>query len=311
MDTGNLPKDGSGKAVTIVDYDPIEERLKELRERYGNVTFDVATSEGMKALKSSRKNLRDLRIKLENLRKEKKAPLIEQSKLLDSEAKRITDLIRELEDPIDQKIKEEEQRVAREKEEAERKEKERIEGIRRKIADLQELPGKLVLAHPDFIREHLQDLTSAGIAEDDFQELTDEAVAVAANTINQLEKLLADAEKREADKLELERFRAMADEAEKKQALAKAAEKAAAPDESVQTKPATFTAPTAQPTPVLDGGELKLFLETKSGTAGIVCNGTVVADEVRDILEAAGCYTVSSAKVIWAAPDRLSSPAAE
>lgn len=59
-----------------------------------------------------------LRTSLEAKRKELKAPALERSRLIDSEAKRIESEIRSLEDPIDALITAEEQR--RERERAER-----------------------------------------------------------------------------------------------------------------------------------------------------------------------------------------------
>lgn len=114
--------------AAITEYSQTSAALAELRQRFENVAFDVSTAAGDKAARAARYELVKLRTGLEAKRKEIKAPALERSRLIDAEAKRITDEILALEVPIDQQIT----AVERAKE-AERQAK--IEAEARRVAD--------------------------------------------------------------------------------------------------------------------------------------------------------------------------------
>jgi colicin import membrane protein len=94
----------------IAAYSQTEAALADLRERYADKQFDVTTTVGLAAAKKARADLRAYRIALEAKREEIKAPILDQGRLIDSEAKRITLALTELETPIDEQIKVEEKR---------------------------------------------------------------------------------------------------------------------------------------------------------------------------------------------------------
>src|SRR5262245_51904969 len=94
----------------IAEYSKTEAALAELTVRYQGVTFEVTTKDGMKAAKTARATLRDLRVALETKRQEIKEPVLVQGRLIDSEAKRISKALEALEDPIDAQIKGEERK---------------------------------------------------------------------------------------------------------------------------------------------------------------------------------------------------------
>lgn len=86
-----------------------------------DVTYNIATTEGMTLAKLNRRECITLRTDLESMRKTIKAPALEKCKLIDTEAKRIESEIRLLEGPIDKQIKDQEKikedaRLAREEE---------------------------------------------------------------------------------------------------------------------------------------------------------------------------------------------------
>lgn len=89
----------------IAEYSPTAAALAELRQRFGNIAFDLSTTKGDKDARAARLELVRLRTGLETKRKELKAPALERSRLIDDEAKRITAAILELETPIDEQIK--------------------------------------------------------------------------------------------------------------------------------------------------------------------------------------------------------------
>lgn len=101
--------------TSIAEYSPTAAGLADLAHRFKNVVFDVSTIKGDKEARAARLELVRLRTGLEAKRKELKAPALERSRLIDAEAKRITDAILLLEEPIDAQI-----RAADEKREAER-----------------------------------------------------------------------------------------------------------------------------------------------------------------------------------------------
>ena len=115
----------------IAEYSPTAAALAELRQRFGNIAFDLTTTKGDKEARAARLELIRLRTSLEAKRKELKAPALERSRLIDDEAKRITGAILELETPIDQQIK-----AAEQKKEAERQAK--VEAERQRVAAIQE-----------------------------------------------------------------------------------------------------------------------------------------------------------------------------
>lgn len=97
----------------IVEYSKTEAALAELAQKYKGVLFDVTTAEGMKTARQGRAELKGYRTALEKTRVEIKAPALKRSQLIDTEARRITAALRDLEDPIDQQIiKEEDRKVA-------------------------------------------------------------------------------------------------------------------------------------------------------------------------------------------------------
>ena len=104
----------------VAEYSQTAAALAEMREQLAGHTFDCTTTAGDQEARQSRLTLVRLRTSLEAKRKELKAPLLERTRLIDDEAKRITGELLELEQPIDALIKAEEQRKAEAKTEAER-----------------------------------------------------------------------------------------------------------------------------------------------------------------------------------------------
>lgn len=124
-----------GKA--LVRYSRTEAALAQLRRQYQGAVFDLTTTKGNQAARAARLALVTLRTDLERKRKELKAPALEFGKLIDSEAKRLTEEIETLERPIDAQIKADEARrqAEREKEAARQQgHRDRIEKINR-LAD--------------------------------------------------------------------------------------------------------------------------------------------------------------------------------
>jgi colicin import membrane protein len=233
--------------TTIAEYSKTEAALSDLRTRFSDVVFNVATTKGMDEAKKARSELREYRVSLEKQRVEIKAPALERCRQIDSEARRITIELTAIEDPIDGQIKKEEDRKAIEKAAKEAAERERIEAINARFDAIKALPLRAVNASAEDIRAVIADaetidpatfpeeLQSAAKYErqvainglraslDRREADDDEQVKIAAER-EELAKLRAEQEamRAEADRLaQAERDRIAADE-QRKEALARA-----------------------------------------------------------------------------------------
>lgn len=101
--------------TTIAKYSPIEAGLAALREKHHNVVVDVTTAEGLAKAKEGRSELKAVRLNLDKARKEEKEESLAYGRLVDSEAKRILEVIQPWELNYDRAIKAEEARKEEEK----------------------------------------------------------------------------------------------------------------------------------------------------------------------------------------------------
>ena len=190
----------------IKEYSPTAAALAELRQKYEQAVFDTTTPIGMAKAIAARRELREVRVNLEKLRKELKAPALERSRLIDAEAKALTAQIEAMEEPIDSQIKAEEQRKAAEKAEKERIERERIEALHRRVGFIREQPTRYVGKTAAEIEAKIGALSGMEIGTD-FAELQGDAHTAKAEAIATLTEMHAKAQEqeREADRLRVER----------------------------------------------------------------------------------------------------------
>ncbi|MEY2686736.1 MAG: hypothetical protein RL375_934 [Pseudomonadota bacterium] len=220
--------------VKIVEYNQTAAALGELRQRYENVLFPVDTTAGMKDAVAARKHLRDIRVGLEKMRKEIKAPALERCQLIDSEAKAITAQLEALEDPIDHQIKAEEARKEREKQERERIERERVAAIRAKIDRIGSIAAHFVNSTAQEIGEAIADLEEYEVTEERYSEFVADATVAKDHALRALRAMRerqvaqeAEATRVAAERAELERLRAEAAERDRQAAAERAAQEAA------------------------------------------------------------------------------------
>ena len=76
-------------ARKLTVYNPARAELKEFEDNYNSIVVDCSTPKGMKSAKDCRKEIRDARSNLEDLRKETKAPILAKGTQVDDEAKAI------------------------------------------------------------------------------------------------------------------------------------------------------------------------------------------------------------------------------
>jgi len=124
----------------IAEYNQTEAALADLSSRYGGVIFEVSTTKGIDEAKKARAEVRGYRTSLETMRKDIKAPALERCRMIDAEAKRITEELLALETPIDDQIKKEEARKEAERQKKIEAERLRVAGIRASIASISEKP---------------------------------------------------------------------------------------------------------------------------------------------------------------------------
>ncbi len=210
----------------ITEYSPTAAALAELRQKYEAAVFDTTTTAGMAKAIAARRELREVRVNLEKLRKELKAPALERSRLIDAEAKTLTAKIEAMEEPIDAQIKAEEARKAEEKAAKERAEQERIEAIRSHIRAIQDQAIQASNCCSAEISVAIDYLEDADLLPEVYQEYLPQAEAAREETLTRLRAMLTAAERREdeAERLRIERLaleaerKAQAEQAERERA---------------------------------------------------------------------------------------------
>ncbi len=217
----------------IAEYSKTEATLAKFREAYKDKTYAVKTRDGMADAKSVRKEIKDERVWLESERKRIKAPALQRARDIDSEATRIKDELKALEDPIDAQIKGEEGRKKREKEEAAKVELARVEGIRFRISEIERWPLGMVGCKADKIADAVKALVAMPIEEEDFAERLEEARAVHTESLRKVRELHESAVTVEEQAAEIKAKEA---EIERAQAEQEARDKAAAEKEAAESK---------------------------------------------------------------------------
>lgn len=207
------------ETTSIAEYSKTEAGLAVLREKYQGALYEVSTPAGFKLAISARAELRTLRVDLEKMRVAIKAPALERCRMIDGEAKRITEELISLEKPIDRQIKAEEARREAERQERERQERARLAAIAAQIEGIRRFPLDYIGDPSAEIAGALADLRATKIDHFDPPHRAD-AEAALAEAVGRLEEAHAAALAREeeaarlrAEREELERERA-AQEAE-------------------------------------------------------------------------------------------------
>ena len=187
-----------GPALEIAEYSPTAAALTDLAARFKGVVYDVSVPDGMKAAKEARNEIRSYRTALEKKRKELKEPALRRAKLIDEEAKFLTERIVALEQPIAQQIEAEEQRVENEKRAREEAEQRRVQAIISRINDIKLAPARVTGRPAASIETVLASLTDRVIG-DDFAEFQREAEGERVIAIATLTTMLAGARAQEVE----------------------------------------------------------------------------------------------------------------
>lgn len=202
---------------------------KAIRESAG-AEYDIATTIGMKRATELRATFRKIRLDAEKARKERKAPLLEIGKLLDSKYGVLELEIKPHEDKYDAEIKAEEARKEAEKERKLAEERARVEAIENRIQLIRNVPLQSANESSESLRAISAMWSEHVLDPDDFAEHLEDAIAAVNATIVELEKMrlrAVDREQAEA-RAASERAELLRLKAEKEAADKKAAEEAAA-----------------------------------------------------------------------------------
>ena len=222
----------------IAEYNETAAALAVLRDKYCTV-FDVKTAKGMTAAREARAEVKGYRVALEKLRVEIKAPALERTRLIDSEAKRITAELLAIEEPIDQQIKAEETRKAEEKAAKERAEAARVAAIQARIAAIRGSVTAAVNKPSTFTADLMTKIHALQVTAEEFAEFLSNAEAAKDETMESLAILLAEQQAHEAEQArikaereELERLRKQDEERQAEQRRIEAEAKAKADAEA-------------------------------------------------------------------------------
>jgi len=178
----------------VINYNVTDAKISELKEKYKETTEYPAVSRGIS-------EIRTLRTSVEKKRKELKADALEWGRKVDTEAKRITGMLLEIENPlkaIKSKVDEEKARVKAEKD---RVEKERIDAIKAKIEYIRQAPLEVVGADTLTIRKKYFELRDM---EFNFQEFENEAHSLILSTGEKLFEAMQERESLDTAKKEAE-----------------------------------------------------------------------------------------------------------
>lgn len=198
----------SGGQVTV-KLSRTEAAIAMLQMNYRGAVFDMTTAVGDKAARAARQELVQTRTRLEAKRRELKAPALSFGSLIDSEAKRLNEMILELERPIDEQIKADEERRARIKREAEEAEAKRVAAHMEGIATIRSYLSRAeeLGLQPERIEAGINALRGM-VFDQSWQEFADQAEVARRETIGSMVTLLAKVQATIAAKAESDQLRA-------------------------------------------------------------------------------------------------------
>lgn len=223
-------------STALADFDAVSAGIAAMREAYEGVIFEVSTTEGLAEAKAACNAIRAPRLRVEQIRKEAKAPLLSLGKRIDGEASRITDALKQLEEPIEKQIEAERQRKEAEKQAQAAAELARVSGHKQRINAMREqlLTASLRRSSSATLHQQINALAVRDIVGEGFEEFAEEAEQVRQQTMDGLMELYVarreeeqEAERLAEERRELEHQRAQEAAARAQREAIEAAERAA------------------------------------------------------------------------------------
>lgn len=222
------PAPANAPSTSLAVFDPIQAGLAELRQRYGNVAFDLRTVKGNDEARQARKALVSLRSRTDEAYSNWNAPILEQQKAARALRDSIKTEIQKIEAPIDEQIKADEARREAERRAKEEAEAARLAGIRARLGEFGSAAASVALGDAAQIRAKLDWLCLQDPANspESFQEFLEDAKALHAKAFVDLERLLDDRLARDAEAARLEQERRELEQRRQEEAARIAAERA-------------------------------------------------------------------------------------
>jgi len=189
----------------VIKFNVTNKRLEDLKKN--NPCFVVNNKDDLKAINKSITEVRNIRVAVEKKRKELKDDALKFGKKVDAEAKRIKDIIVDIEQPLKDSKQLYENEQIRIVEEKNRLEEERIAKIKEHIISIKNIPHQYHMSTADIIHKKL--LALKGEDSFDYQEFTVNADNEKSEVIKALEgmhdkRLAFEKEQEDAEKLKKE-----------------------------------------------------------------------------------------------------------
>lgn len=169
----------------------VDAGLAKLRRQYRNKVYDVSTTEGMDNAKKARMDIRDRRYKVPKIVAEQKAAIKAVAEKVDNEGDRIIAVLLELETPIHEQIKGEEDRKAAAKEAKEREAREAKERVEAVIASILAKPADVVGRPFAEMAAAIKTLEDMPVTLEEFGDHAGRVEAVKSSTIERIEAMHA------------------------------------------------------------------------------------------------------------------------
>lgn len=165
---------------SIAVFNKTEAGLSDLKKRFG-VVPDATTKEGYEFIKKAVSELTKTRTAVEKERKRWKAPFLDAGRIIDSEAKRIISAIEEIEFPLKQAKKSEDEKISRQKQE-------RLDKLNEKITWMTDCVNGAIGKTSNEIKQIKDDVEAVDTL-NGFYELTDKANMTRAKVLDQLGRM--------------------------------------------------------------------------------------------------------------------------
>jgi hypothetical protein len=199
-----------------IKYDVTEAGLQAMREKASQLPAAVSSVKDRQACVSVRKEVRGIRLAVEERRKELKKDALEYGRKVDSIARGITEAIREIEDPIGKRIDAYDAEIERRRQEREEAERQRVQEIQDRIAVIAAIPSTHRSSSAAEIAAEIANAGASTLTPELYEEFLEQAAAAKRKALTELGEMLEEAQERERREAELveERKRLDAERAE-------------------------------------------------------------------------------------------------
>lgn len=174
----------------VIEYSVTDAAIAELRNKFSGLVVPAGDKQAYKALTSAIAEVRTLRTDVEATRTALKEDALKYGRMVDAEAKRITALLVEIEQPLKDQKAAFDEAVEKARQERHLAEQKRIADIQWKITAIRNTPAQHATESAECIRATLEVMHSYEITDDVFQEFVNQADEAKESAIAELHKLL-------------------------------------------------------------------------------------------------------------------------